>query len=83
MRAARGLRRTVTKNIEAILKLEEDDERQLSPLHRVSHKVGGSQGPSTLSFARPLSCSFGFWEWERDATIRSVPLPIPVRSLSA
>ena len=33
-------RGTITKNIEAILKLEEDDERKLSSLHRVSHKVG-------------------------------------------
>jgi uncharacterized membrane protein len=31
---------TVAKNIEAILKLEEDDERRLPHLHRVSHKVG-------------------------------------------
>lgn len=33
-------RGTITKNIEAILKLEEDDERKLSSLHRVSRKVG-------------------------------------------
>jgi hypothetical protein len=33
-------RRTVTKNIEAVLKLEEEDERRLSALHRISHKVG-------------------------------------------
>ena len=31
---------TVAKNIEAILKLEEDDERRLPNLHRASHKVG-------------------------------------------
>jgi uncharacterized membrane protein len=31
---------TVSKNIEAILRLEEDDERRLSALHRGSHKVG-------------------------------------------
>ena len=41
---ARGTSRfdrgTVAKNIESILKLEENDERQLSPLHRVSHQVG-------------------------------------------
>jgi uncharacterized membrane protein len=33
-------RDTISENIEAILKLEEDDERQLSALHRASHKVG-------------------------------------------
>jgi uncharacterized membrane protein len=41
MRAAPKLdRRTVTKNIEAVLKLEEEDEQRLSALHRISHKVG-------------------------------------------
>jgi uncharacterized membrane protein len=33
-------RDTISENIEAILKLEEDDELQLSALHRASHKVG-------------------------------------------
>jgi uncharacterized membrane protein len=33
-------RRTTTKNIEAILELEKDDERQLSRFKRVSHAVG-------------------------------------------
>jgi hypothetical protein len=32
-------RQAVSKNI-AIVKLEEDDERQLSKLHRASHKIG-------------------------------------------
>jgi uncharacterized membrane protein len=33
-------RGTVTKNIEAILKLEQEDEQRLSSLHRISHSVG-------------------------------------------
>jgi uncharacterized membrane protein len=33
-------RQTTAKNIESILKLEKDDERELSPFHRVSHMVG-------------------------------------------
>jgi uncharacterized membrane protein len=31
---------TTEKNIESILKLEQDDERELSAFHRVSHAVG-------------------------------------------
>src|ERR1700712_5630409 len=33
-------RQTTEKNIESILKLEKDDERELSGFHRVSHMVG-------------------------------------------
>ncbi len=33
-------RQTTAKNIESILKLEKDDERELSAFHRVSHMVG-------------------------------------------
>ena len=33
-------RQTTEKNIESILKLEQDDERELSAFHRVSHAVG-------------------------------------------
>lgn len=31
---------TVSRNIESIIKLEEEDERRLSSIHRASHKVG-------------------------------------------
>jgi uncharacterized membrane protein len=33
-------RQTTEKNIESILKLEQDDEREFSAFHRVSHAVG-------------------------------------------
>jgi uncharacterized membrane protein len=39
---------TINKNIDAILRLEEDDERRLPLLHRISHKVGWFVG--TTSF---------------------------------
>ena len=42
----------VAKNIEAILKLEEDDERQLPQLHRVSHKVGWFVGTTYFVIAQ-------------------------------
>ena len=37
---ARSSRQATEKNIESILKLEKDDERELSAFHRVSHAVG-------------------------------------------
>jgi uncharacterized membrane protein len=39
-RKPRPGRQTTEKNIESILKLEEKDEQELSPFHRVSHAVG-------------------------------------------
>jgi uncharacterized membrane protein len=47
--------RTTTKNIEAILELEKDDERQLSRFHRVSHAVGRFVG--TVYFVG-VQCAF-------------------------
>jgi uncharacterized membrane protein len=37
---SRPSRQTTEKNIESILKLEKEDERELSAFHRVSHMVG-------------------------------------------
>jgi uncharacterized membrane protein len=39
-RKARPSRQTTEKNIESILKLEKEDERELTAFHRVSHAVG-------------------------------------------
>src|SRR5674476_1408135 len=47
--------RTTTKNIEAILELEKNDERQLSRFHRVSHAVGRFVG--TVCFVG-VQCAF-------------------------
>jgi hypothetical protein len=33
-------RETITKNIESVLRLEQEDERELSLAHRFSHRVG-------------------------------------------
>jgi uncharacterized membrane protein len=48
-------RQTTEKNIESILKLEKDDERELSAFHRVSHMVGWFVG--TIYFVL-LQCVF-------------------------
>ena len=42
-----------SKNIQSILKLEEEDERELSPFHRLSHAFGGFVG--TIHFVT-LQC---------------------------
>ncbi len=48
-------RRTTTRNIEAILELEKDDDRQLSRFRRVSHAVGWFVG--TIYFIG-VQCAF-------------------------
>jgi uncharacterized membrane protein len=47
------------KNIETILKLEKEDERQLSPFHRLSHTVGGFVG--TVSFVAVQCIAVAVW----------------------
>jgi uncharacterized membrane protein len=48
-------RQTTEKNIESILKLEQEDERELSAFHRVSHAVGRFVG--TIYFVL-IQCIF-------------------------
>jgi uncharacterized membrane protein len=78
MRAAPKLdRRTVTKNIEAILKLEEEDERQLSALHRMSHKVGWFVG--TIYFVIFQAAFVLVWvTWNAYAAKPFDPYPFPL-----
>jgi uncharacterized membrane protein len=78
MRAAPKLdRRTVTKNIEAILKLEEEDERQLSALHRMSHKVGWFVG--TIYFVIFQAAFVLVWViWNAYAVRPFDPYPFPL-----
>jgi uncharacterized membrane protein len=69
-------RRTITKNIEAILKLEEDDERALSPLHRIFHKVGWLVG--TVFFVVFQAVFVLFWlTWNFQAkSFDQYPFPL-------
>jgi uncharacterized membrane protein len=52
---SRAGRQTTEKNIESILKLEKDDEQELSAFHRVSHAVGWFVG--TIYFVL-FQCAF-------------------------
>jgi len=72
-------RRTVTKNIEAVLKLEEEDERRLSAVHRISHKVGWFVG--TIYFVI-LQAAFVLG-WVIGKTVRSASLPSSIRGSRA
>jgi uncharacterized membrane protein len=64
--------RTTTKNIEAILELEKDDERQLSRFHRVSHAVGRFVG--TIYFVG-VQCAFVLlWVVINTRVLEHIPL---------
>jgi len=70
---------TVAKNIEAILKLEEDDERRLPHLHRVSHKVGWFVG--TTYFVIIQAAFVVLWlVWNVSASQPFDPFPFPLLS---
>src|SRR5437588_5829761 len=72
--------RTVSKNIEAILKLEEDDERQLPLLHRISHKVGWFVG--TTSFVIIEAAFVALWlSWNAVSARSFDPYPFPLLSV--
>jgi uncharacterized membrane protein len=75
----RGDRRTVSKNIESVIKLEEEDERQLSSLHRVSHKVGWFVG--TIHFVISQFVLVALWiSWNASSTTQFDPYPFPLLS---
>ena len=70
---------TVAKNIEAILKLEEDDERRLPHLHRVSHKLGWFVG--TTNFVIIQAAFVVLWLlWNASASQPFDPYPFPLLS---
>jgi uncharacterized membrane protein len=72
-------RQTVSENIESIIKLEEEDERRLSSLHRVSHKIGWFVG--TIYFVISQVTLVVFWLiWNAGATTRFDPYPFPLLS---
>jgi uncharacterized membrane protein len=72
-------RGTVDKNIESILKLEENDERQLSPLHRVSHHVGWFVG--TIYFVLIQAAFVVLWLFSNAIASRPFdPYPFPLLS---
>lgn len=70
---------TVARNIESIVRLEEEDERQLSSLHKVSHRVGWFVG--TIHFVVLQVVLIAIWVvWNSFAAHRFDPYPFPLLS---
>ena len=79
MRSRRVDRRAVSKNIESILKLEEQDEKDLSSLHRASHKIGWFVG--TIYFVIFQVIAVLCWVvWNTHAARGFDPYPFPLLS---
>ena len=72
-------RRAVSKEIESILELEEEDARQLSRFHRVSHAVGWFVG--TIYFVLSQVVLVLLWvSWNAWSPQRFDPYPFPFLS---
>ena len=76
----RNIRRhEVSKNIEYIVKLEKDDERQLSKLHRASHRIGWFVG--TIHFVILQVALVVLWiGWNAHGPTRFDPYPFKLLS---
>ena len=70
---------TVAKNIEAILRLEADDERQLPRLHRLSHTVGSFVGTTFFVVAQAV-CVALWLLWNVFTSASFDPYPFPLLS---
>lgn len=72
-------RQALSKNIESIVKLEEYDERELSRLHRASHKIGWFVG--TIHFVIPQVALVVLWTgWNAYGPARFDPYPFNLLS---
>ncbi len=72
-------RQTVSKNIESILKLEEEDEQKLSSVHRISHKIGEFVG--TIYFVIGQLVLVALWFLSNSwFAVRFDPYPFPLLS---
>jgi len=72
-------RKTSTKNIESVLRLEQEDERELSLAHRFSHRVGWFVG--TIYFVLFQIFMTAAWVmWNLESTRPFDPYPFPLLS---
>jgi uncharacterized membrane protein len=72
-------RQAVSKNIESIVKLEKEDERQLSKLHRASHRIGWFVG--TVHFVILQAALVVLWiGWNAYGPTRFDPYPFNLLS---
>jgi uncharacterized membrane protein len=71
-----------SKNIESVLKLEEEDEQELSPFHRLSHAFGGFVG--TIHFVTLQCLAVLVWvafNLQIVSILPFDPFPFPLLSL--
>jgi uncharacterized membrane protein len=68
---------TVSKNIESIIKLEEEDERRLSSIHRASHRVGWFVGTVHFVISQlALVVLWALWNLYRPSPFDPYPFPL-------
>jgi uncharacterized membrane protein len=72
-------KKAVSRNIESIVSLEQEDERQLSALHRVSHRIGWFVG--TIHFViLQILLVVGWVVWNAYGPVRYDPYPFNLLS---
>ena len=70
-------RQAVSRNIETIIKLEEEDERRLSSIHRASHKVGWFVGTVYFVISQlVLVVLWASWNLYRPSPFDPYPFPL-------
>jgi uncharacterized membrane protein len=70
-------RQAVSRNIETIIKLEEEDERRLSAIHRASHKVGWFVGTVYFVISQlVLVVLWAWWNLYRPSPFDPYPFPL-------
>jgi uncharacterized membrane protein len=70
-------RETITKNVESVLRLEQEDERELSLAHRFSHRVGWFVGTVYfVLFQIFMTAAWVAWNWGSGRPFDPYPFPL-------
>jgi uncharacterized membrane protein len=70
-------RETITKNIESVLRLEQEDERELSLAHRFSHRVGWFVGTIYfILFQIFMTAAWVVWNLGSSKAFDEYPFPL-------
>jgi uncharacterized membrane protein len=70
-------RETITKNIESVLRLEQEDERELSLAHRFSHRVGWFVGTIYfVLFQIVMTAAWVVWNLRNGNPFDPYPFPL-------
>ena len=70
-------RETITKNIESVLRLEQEDKRELSLAHRFSHRVGWFVGTIYfVLFQIVMTAAWVVWNLRSGNPFDPYPFPL-------